>query len=221
MHLHTSEISRCASILAKEQIRTYKNQGFTGVCVTDHFLNGNTSVPRELSWKERITLFCKGFEAAKKEGEKCGVDVFFGWEYSYRGTDFLTYGLDKEWLLAHPEIMQMNTKDYCDFVRGQGGFVVQAHPFREARYIEMIRLLPRQVDGVEVLNANRTDFENERADEYADNYNLIKLAGSDNHTGRQPRLCGISSDIKFSSIQELISAVKSGKTSLFITNFKD
>ena len=54
----------------------------------------------------------------------------------------------------------MDVNSYCDFVRAEGGFIVQAHPFRESNYIDMIRLLPRKVDAVEVNNACITDFEN-------------------------------------------------------------
>src|SRR5690606_30738330 len=107
------------------------------------------------------------------------------------GTDILTYGLGKEWLLAHPEVWELSINDYCDLAWESGAFLVHAHPFREAAYIDMIRLFPRKVDGVEVLNAMRNDFENERANEYADNYGLLKVAASDNHVGRIKRYCGI------------------------------
>ena len=97
----------------------------------------------------------------------------------YRFT--LDHGLDKEWLLDNPDLLELSINEYCDRVRSAGGFIVHAHPFREAAYINMIRLLPRKVDAVEVINASRLDFENECAMQYADNYDLMKIAGSDNH----------------------------------------
>src|SRR5690554_4993817 len=113
-HAHTSESSTCAKITAKELVHFYKNRGFSGICVTDHFLNGNTTAPRSLPWAERIELFCGGYENACVEGRKTGLDVFFGWEYTYKATDFLTYGLDKEWLLDHPELLDLSLEEYCD-----------------------------------------------------------------------------------------------------------
>lgn len=214
-HAHTSEVSRCSKISAVDLVRFYKDLGFSGLCITDHFVNGNTTVPKELSWSERIELFCRGYEEGYAEGKRIGIDVFFGWEYSYKGTDFLTYGLDKKWLLDHPELLDMDVNTYCDFVHAEGGFIVQAHPFREAYYIDMIRLLPRKVDAVEVDNACRTDFENKLADQYADNYGLLKIAGSDNHVGALDRLCGIQTSKPLSSINDMCKAIIDGKVELF------
>ena len=45
----------------------------------------------------------------------------------------------------------------------------------------MIRLLPDQVDAVEIMNAQRKDEENRRAKWYADSYGLPGTAGSDTH----------------------------------------
>jgi hypothetical protein len=60
-HAHTSEVSRCSRISAVDLVRFYKGIGFSGLCITDHFLNGNTTVPKDLSWSERIELFCRGY----------------------------------------------------------------------------------------------------------------------------------------------------------------
>ena len=34
--------------------------------------NGNTTVPHKLPWRERVELFCEGYEKAYDEGEKLG-----------------------------------------------------------------------------------------------------------------------------------------------------
>ena len=64
-HLHTSTASACGKSKGNEYISLYKELGFSGIFVTDHFFNGNCGVPENLSWKERINLFCKGYEEAK------------------------------------------------------------------------------------------------------------------------------------------------------------
>lgn len=217
-HCHTSEVSKCSRITAVELVRFYKDCGYSGVCVTDHFFNGNTTVSKELPWSERVELFCQGYEKAYEEGRKIGLDVFFGWEYSLKGTDFLTYGLNKEWLMNHPEVISIDVNEYCDLVHKYGGFITHAHPFREAGYIAMIRLLPRKVDAVEIDNACRTDFENRLADQYADNYKLLKVAGSDNHAGRLNRFSGLQFDTPLKNIDDMISRIKSGKAELFSIN---
>lgn len=214
-HAHTSEVSKCAGITAAKLVQFYKECGYSGICITDHFLNGNTTVPKELSWTDRVELFCKGYENAYKEGEKIGIDVFFGWEYSYEGMDLLTYGLNKEWLMNHPEVISIDVNEYCDLVHKYGGFIVHAHPFREANYIPMIRLLPRKVDAVEIDNSCRTDFENKLAGEYADNYKLLKTAGSDNHVGKLNRFAGLQVDEPLKSVDDMVGVIKVGKAELF------
>ncbi len=217
-HMHTAEASRCARASAEEQVRFYKDMGFDGICVTDHFLGGNTTVPPELPWKLKIERFCRGWELAAEAGEKLGLKVFFGWEYADQGSDFLTYGLDKAWLLEMEDFIRMSITDYLDFVRREGAWVVHAHPFREDFYIPRIQLMPRQVDAVEVLNANRKDFENERAAEYARNYGLPALAGSDNHhAGKQKRLCGIETDEPIADGADFLRVLRSGKYRIFDT----
>lgn len=215
IHTHTSEVSKCGLISSKELVHFYKRLGFTGICVTDHFFNGNTTVPKDLPWEVRIELFCRGFENAYKEGRKIGLDVFFGWEYSYKGTDFLTFGLDKEWLLNHPDLLSLSVNDYCDLVRSDGGFIVHAHPFREAFYIPKIRLIPRKVDAVETINEGNTDFENQCADKYADMYKLAKVAGSDTHSDGMSRISGIQLKRRLKDVHDMISAVKNGETEIF------
>ena len=88
----------------------------------------------------------------------------------------------------------MPPNDYFDLVRSAGAYVSHAHPFREDWYIEMIRLLPRKCDAVEIINSCRKPFENEMAKVYADSYGLPYTAGSDNHHANQARLSGIETE---------------------------
>lgn len=180
--MHTSEGSACGKSSGAEQARAHLEKGYTGVFVTDHFFNGNTAVPRELPWKDRIELFCKGYEHAKEEGDKIGLDVFFGFEYGVDAADFLVYNLDKQWLLEHEDIDREHPRKAFEIMRQDGGFVIHAHPFRERDYIDHIKLFPRSVDGVEIINgAHHGDIQNDRAQMYAKMYELPVTAGSDTH----------------------------------------
>ena len=217
-HMHTAEGSRCARATAEEQVRFYIDRGFDGVCVTDHFLGGNTTVPPQLSWRKKVEMYCRSYELAAEAGEKLGLKVFFGWEYADQGSDFLTYGLDKAWLLEMEGLLSMTITEYLDFVRSQGAFVTHAHPFREDYYIPRIQLMPRQVDAVETVNANRKDFENERAAEYARNYGLQAIYGSDNHHAyKQKRLCGIETETPIADGADFLRVLKSGEYTCFDT----
>ena len=211
-HLHTSEASACAYDTGADMVRAYSSAGYQGFIVTDHFFNGNTSVPPHLPWGKRVDLFCRGYENAKEEGDKCGFQVFFGWEYGYHGTDFLTYGLDKNYLLEHPDVLKWGLMEYADHVHAHGGFIVHAHPFREAFYISRIRLYPDMVDAVESINASHTNpVFNLRASEYAKEHGLPSVSGSDAHSVRPLPGGGVAFDRKLDSIQDYIKIIKTGK----------
>lgn len=152
-HMHTSEASACAGSTGAQMARAYKEAGYTGIIVTDHFFYGNTSVDRSLPWEEWVRRFCLGYEHAKAEGERIGLSVFFGWEACYEGTEFLVYGLDQAWLLAHPQIKDASIEEQYALVHEGGGIISHAHPFREEDYIPEIRLFPEYVDAVEGVNA--------------------------------------------------------------------
>ena len=129
--------------------------------------------------------------------------------YTYLGTDFLIYGLSKEWYLSHPEIMTMTRKEMLTLMADDGALVVQAHPYREAGYIECIRLFPRHVHAVEVFNCGNPGLPNELAEIYANAYCLHKSAGSDNHNSRYAKmLAGLEFDTPLESIDDFINRMK-------------
>lgn len=116
-HMHTREASACAWSSGAEMAEKYKSEGYTGIIVTDHFFNGNSAIPRDLPWKERIELYCKGYENAKARGDRIGLDVFFGFEYGDGGSDFLVYGLDKQWLIENDHILDIGLTNFLEYAR--------------------------------------------------------------------------------------------------------
>jgi len=215
-HLHTLPVSRCAKADVRESLEFYKKLGYDGVFITNHFLDGNINIEKDKSYEEKIEFYFSDYEKALEIGKELGIRVFCGVELSYGGTDFLIYGLDKAWYLAHPEIMDMKKRDELTFLMEHGALIIQAHPYREAAYIDHIRLYPRNVHGVEVVNANRSEQENAMARMYAQNYNLIEFAGSDNHSAsRQKKLAGVCFTDPICSVADFIAKVKANKLGLF------
>lgn len=219
-HMHTSEGSACGQSTGAEMARAYAEHGYTGIIVTDHFFYGNTAVDRSLPWSEWVNAFCLGYEHAKEEGEKYGLQVFFGWESGYSGTEFLIYGLDKEWLLAHPEIRDASVEEQFELAHAGGGIVCHAHPYREADYIPEIRLFPEFVDAVEGMNA--ANFRkgmkadppcleyDKRAIAYAEKYHFPMTAGSDQHS-TEMLYGGMVFARKLKDIHDFKDAVMSGE----------
>ena len=222
-HLHTKQGSKCGVNTGAEMAKACKEYGYTGIIVTDHFYYGNTAVDRSLSWSDWVEAYCKGYEDAKEMGDKIGLQVFFGWESGYNGTEFLVYGLDKQWLIKHPEIRDASVEEQYQLVHKDGGIVIHAHPFREASYISEIRLFPEFVDGVEVYNISNGNKLNEvlapcymddKAKEYAKEHNFPVTAGSDIHS-TDLFGCGMGFGRKLEDIHDFARAIMNREPVVF------
>jgi histidinol phosphatase-like PHP family hydrolase len=183
-HLHTVQVSACAVSRGADYLKGYQDQGYTGIFVTDHFYRGNTTVHPALPWDQWVHAFCRGYEETREAGEKAGIDVFFGWEETYQGDDYLIYGLDKSWLLEHPEARYWTRKEQFETVRAFGGCVVQAHPFRAAPYIRVIHLSTVLADAVEIANRGNSPAWDALAAKYARRLGLPVTAGTDLHSAQ-------------------------------------
>lgn len=220
-HLHTFPVSKCGHAGVEECVGFYKELGYDGIFITNHFLDGNINIDRRVPYHERLDFYFSDYEKARAVGEAIGIKVFCGVEISYAGTDMLVYGLDKAWFAAHPEIMEMRKSEECAFLMAQGALVIQAHPFREAAYIDHIRLFPRQVHGVEVLNSANFDSVNAMGQMYAAHYGLIPFAGSDNHHGGgRKNLAGMAFAEPIGSEADFVEQVKSGRGEIFTLNLE-
>lgn len=215
-HLHTYPVSKCASAGVRETLEYYKGLGYEGVFITNHFLDGHINIDPDLPYEERINFYFSDYEEGVKIGNEIGLTVFCGVEISYMGIDFLIYGLDKAWYLAHPEIMNMKKKEELTYFMSHGALVIHAHPFREDPHNDYIRLFPRQVHGVEIVNASRSDDVNEMARLYAEHYGLLPFAGSDNHSGSRMRnLAGMYSSRKIADEQDFVRAILNCEMAIF------
>ena len=213
-HLHTSQASACGRSTGSEHARFYKEIGYQGIIVTDHFFGGNTAVPRDLPWKERVEWFCSGYEDALITGQKIGLDVFFAWEQRYDGDEYLVYGLDRQWLLDHPEVEGWTRKEQLEGVHRYGGCVIQPHPFRDRAYINKVCLALQFADGIEVANAGNFAYNDVYARVYAQEYDLMCIAGSDNHcseawASHPEGLMGVETQEKIEDMQHFVRMLKS------------
>ena len=219
-HLHTSEASACSVTKAKDYIKAYVDASYAGIFVTDHFFGGNTAIDRKLDWETRINLFCKGYENALEEAKKYeGFQVFFGFEQTFRGDDYLIYGLDKEWLLKHPEVETMNHEELFACVNYNHGLIVQAHPFRLRHYIKAIHIHPRTIHAIEAFNGGNQKEENALAKMYAETYGFPVTSGSDIHcvdniigyhdnNDSSPNIGGVAFDTPLTDVANYINRIK-------------
>lgn len=222
-HCHTSPMSGCAKAGLRETLEFYASAGYAGVFITNHFLDGNIDKSiRELPYHERIKRYFAVCEEGRAIGEEIGLDVFPGIEMTYKGTDFLVYGIGEEWCLAHEDMDKMKKSELLQLLMDDGALVIQAHPFRESISIDHIRLFPRHVHGVEVFNAGRPDFVNFLADQYCKNYELIPFAGTDNHRGgNQTLFGGMATETPILDVRDFIERVLSHEARPFIKDHEE
>lgn len=188
-HCHSSEASACARNTAVEMAKAHKEAGYSGFILTNHNWGGNTAISRELAWGDMLDAFFEPYYLAKEWGDANDFQVFPGYEAGYKGTEFLIYGIEIEWMHKHPELRDASVKDQFEIIHSGGGIVVHAHPFREAFYISRIRLYPEYIDAIEGINAahcphlggeDNSEF-NEKALKYAAKLGMFITGGSDAH----------------------------------------
>lgn len=190
-HCHDDWCSACATRSPMAMAEAYWKAGFTGMVFTNHFLRGNTAIDRSLPWEEKIMAYWNACQAARDWARGRDFHVLFGLEHAYgHGKEVLTYGIGLDFLLAHPDIDRLPLADYARLVHEAGGFLSQAHPYRQRDYIDPdYPLQPECLDSAEVYNHENTEEENARAAAFAREHGLRPTSGCDAH-GTDPRYIG-------------------------------
>ena len=83
-HLHTFPVSGCAVAGVRETLEFYKKMRYDGVFITNHFLDGNINIDRNMPYEKKISFYFSDYEEGVKIGNEIGIKVFCGVELSYR-----------------------------------------------------------------------------------------------------------------------------------------
>ena len=175
LHAHTSPASACSEISPKELVQIYREHGYAGVVITNHFLHGCD--------KEKIIYETqlRDFEEAYASGEELGVKVLLGSELRFTEScnDYLLYGADKEVLELVFDYLDKGLEKFRREAMPENSVLIQAHPFRT----RSVPAFPFLLDGVEVFNTypNHNSKIAPAAKLAKENPTLIKTAGSDFH----------------------------------------
>lgn len=219
MHMHTVESSLCGRSTIEEMVRAYHAIGFSGAVVTNHFLHGNTAADRSLPWADFVREYCRCWYEGQKVAKELDFDLLFGVEECYEaGKEILVYGLEPDFLLAHPELEQGRLADWSKAVREEGGVLIFAHPFRQRGYIPDGRVMPdlSMADGVELHNRCNTVEDNAYTAEVFGGADCLKTAGSDWHKADFTAANGIELDHRVRTGRELAEALKAGDFRMYI-----
>lgn len=182
-HVHTSEGSGCSQLAAEDQVRLYKEQGYAGMVITDHFGHGVCSLS--------VDDWLKGYQNALEAGVKYGVKVYFGLEWRLAGgcNDYLLYGASPSFLERYPNIWDLSLPQFKEIADRHRLLVIQAHPFRPGIKQDTIDF----VHGYEVYNGARGNegSRNDLALAYWREQGGLALSGSDCHQLHQVGKGGI------------------------------
>ena len=228
LHLHSAPVSACGKSYPEEIVQEYLDHGYHTVVLTNHFSRFTFNNKRKgdlsaLPWQEKVDYYMSGFEELKKAAEG-KLNVLFGCELrsNIDENDYLIYGLDEAFLRNMTDFYDMPTKEVSAKIREAGFLFLQAHPFRDAEYMDHMRLYPRHVHGLEVYNASRrNEYERTLAEILAENYHLLRFAGSDNHiAGRKTKLGGMRLESPILNEADFVERVKNGKAKPIYMNLK-
>ena len=210
LHLHTSDVSRCAKMPPEEVAEKYIAAGYTTVVVTNHY--AEYIFDGKGRWEECINAYLDGYRRMK-EYAKGRLNVLPGAEIRnyYSKNDYLLYGTDEEFLRKHQNLHRINDRELSALARANDVLLVQAHPFRN----DMTVTDPTLLDGIEVFNGTpHTESRNHIANAWAKEFGLLRTSGSDFHGGRYIIAGGILTDTPITSPEELKSTLRSGDYTL-------
>lgn len=207
LHAHTANVSPCADLPAEEVAERYIAAGYSTIVVTDHYTNYVIENAGD-TWEEKIKHYTSGYRKMK-EYAKDRLNVLLGCElrFTEKNNDYLVYGMNEEFLLAHPNLHQMTLRTFSDFSKEHGLLLIQAHPFRSG----MTVVNPKRLDGVEVFNGHKGhDSRNAIADAWAHRYGLLRTSGSDFHHPDSAISGGIITKEPITSSTQLIDILRRG-----------
>ncbi|MBQ5771008.1 MAG: histidinol-phosphatase [Clostridia bacterium] len=221
LHLHTSDTSRCGHDTGADIAKACKAAGYSLIAITDHFFNANIGCDSSLAWNKKVEYLLRGYRSAKKAGDEIGLKVIFGWETFQLGRELLTYGLDENFLLSHPDLDKVPYYEYIKIIKDAGGRIIHAHPYRQAPYIPDFHPDPESVEAYEVYNAgNREEEWNEKALKEAREHNLLQFAGSDAHSCENVVNGAMLFENEVNDIHDIFKEAANGKSQI-IRSLKD
>lgn len=219
-HMHSREGSACGKASAVEMVRAYHAAGYAGAVLTDHFIFGNTAVPRDLPWEERMQRYYDAYLSAKPVADELDFDLFFGIEHNYGNwKEMLVYGIGPDFWKTNPDIPEIGVEELGERIHAAGGFISHAHPYRFKSYMAAFyEPTLTMCDAVEIFNYSDPPEMNDKAVELADRLGLIRTSGADSHWSDYEGIgrAGLAFPRRLRTNEELVAAMRAGEGHLII-----
>ncbi len=204
-HVHTSPASICAHVPTEEAVRLYKEKGFGGFMLTNHFYLNHLERLAD-NYKDQKEAYLNEFFKARALGDEIGIKVFLGAEIRITehetaedGTikefrpEFITFGITPEILRNMPPLFSTDQKTLFEYANANGLLIYQAHPYRAAQGHHPAN--PNLMHGVEIYNGHPnflTYIDESKA--FADLNNNLYSSGCDMHVASQIGRAGMIVD---------------------------
>ena len=127
-HTHTSPVSPCSQITPQRMVEAYKELGFDGIVLTNHFIDFliKSDDPEVVS-----QTYLSDYYKTKEIGNKNGLKVYLGMEIRFpeNCNDYLIYGIEEKDI---KELFSYIHGDYISFYKAfknDKNVILQAHPF--------------------------------------------------------------------------------------------
>lgn len=208
LHCHTSEVSICGKVAAKDVVENYIGAGYSGIVITDHF-NRHTFHSRP---EDMAEYYLSGYRAAKAAAGN-RLTVILGMELTFyeNDNDYLVYGMTEDFIRQYPNMMELGLERFCALAHENGMVIFQAHPFRN----RMTVMPPGLLDGVEVYNGNpRHDSRNDIARMWAEKYEKKMSSGSDYHQSEDLARGGIAVKEPLFDAADIVRVLMNGEAEL-------
>lgn len=212
-HIHTKEASSCSRVFAADIVKRYKELGYDGLIITDHFSASQFKRHGE-TYAEQVQTYLSGYRAAKEFDDE-NFHIILGMELRFleNDNDYLVYGFDEDFVLNNDLTQYNDPEEFRPVVEANNLIIFQAHPFR----IGMTVVDPDMLDGVEVYNGHGDHYSrNTVANKWAEMHGLRKLSGSDFHGNLSLEPGGVYFDEYLTDSKQVAEALREGKYSLKI-----
>ncbi len=206
-HVHTDESSICGKIPAKEITSLYKEIGYDTIFITDHVDWRRFDEHPDMTMRDYVEKSLVGYQNAKEQGDKIGITVLWATEIMLRESfnHYLVYGIEPKDIWEREDLFDLSSKDFYDYFKSKGGYVIQAHPYRD----EKCYPTPLACDAIEIFNSHpRHRNHNEEAFLSSIKYDKPQTAGSDSHQYPDVGLSGIVTKTKINSASDYINTVE-------------
>lgn len=219
IHCHTDETSMCGKVPGAELVKIYKEKGYDGVVITDHYSQLTYTFPTCFYAGKLWEKSLLGYRAAKQAAEEMGdFTVLLGMEYRavLSPIDYLVYGMTEEFIRDNGNMLFWYIRKFAKRAHKAGMIIVAPHPYR----MDPFHPKSKYIDGAELINGKLTDEMNKKGREWAKRHKLkILTTGSDFHRTTHQNFHGILTDEPIKTNDDLIRILKSGEFEV-ITNDK-